>query len=169
MFGKKALGVGQVFIFIVAAITFALIMIFGYKAISEFISKGENVQFYQFKTSIENEFQRIYTEYGSVRVETFSLPGTYKQICFVDVDDSAASLEGLCAKDQVACSVWADARERGGYAAADENVFLTPTAPTKIKVRPLSTDNGFLCVNVVGGKFQLVIEGRGDHAEISLP
>jgi len=42
---KKGLAIGQVFIFIVAAITFALIMIFGYKAISGFISSGEEVEF----------------------------------------------------------------------------------------------------------------------------
>jgi len=47
---KKALGVGQVFVFIIAALSFALIMIFGYKAIGDFLTPGEKAQFYQFKT-----------------------------------------------------------------------------------------------------------------------
>ena len=46
---KKAMGVGQVFVFIIAALSFALIMIFGYKAIGDFLPQGEKVQFYQFK------------------------------------------------------------------------------------------------------------------------
>ena len=71
--GKKAMGVGQVFIFIVAAITFALIMIFGYKAISGFVSTGEDVAFVQFKTDLENSVRKIYTEYGAVRIESFSV------------------------------------------------------------------------------------------------
>lgn len=168
-FGKKAMGVGQVFVFIVAALTFALIMIFGYKAVTDFLSKGENVQFYQFKTDLENEIQKLYTEYGSVRVENFYLPGKYRRICFVDLDDKTSSVDDLCAQNQIACSVWAEARERGGYTAADENVFLTPPAPTTIKVRPIKAENGFLCLDVLGGKIQLLMEGRGDHAYLSKP
>ena len=42
---KKAMGVGQVFVFIIAALSFALIMIFGYKMISSFITSGEKIEF----------------------------------------------------------------------------------------------------------------------------
>ena len=45
MIDKKGIGVGQVFVFIVAALSFALILIFGYKAISGFLKSGEDVAF----------------------------------------------------------------------------------------------------------------------------
>lgn len=162
---KKALGVGQVFIFIIAALTFSLIMIFGYRAITEFLQRGESIQFYQFKTDLENSVKKIYTEYGSVRTTQFHTPGMYKQVCFVDL--AAEYNEELCAFDAVACDVWADAQQRGGYAAADENVFLKPSAPVKIKVYSISTERGFLCLPIVEGTFTLMLEGRGDRTQIS--
>jgi len=61
--GKKGIGVGQVFIFIVAALSFALILIFGYRAIAGFLNSGEEVAFVQFKTSLESSIKKIYTEF----------------------------------------------------------------------------------------------------------
>lgn len=161
---KKAMGVGQVFVFIIAALSFALIMIFGYKAIGDFLTQGEKVQFYQFKTDIETAVQRIYTEYGSVRVEQFNTPGDYEQVCFVDLD--APYNEELCQFDQYACDVWKDA---GSYDGADENVFLKPAAPVTLKVYNIQMEHDFLCLPISKGQFTVVLEGRGDHTFISLP
>ncbi|MBU0470168.1 MAG: hypothetical protein KKA62_01345 [Nanoarchaeota archaeon] len=165
-FNKKAMAIGQVFIFIVAAITFALIMIFGYKAITGFLKSGEDVAFVQFKTSLETSIRKIYTEYGSVRVSKFTLPSIYEQVCFVNLD--AAYDPELCKFDQAACSVWEDAK---GYDSVDENVFMKPTAPVKIKVHQIGIDpdegTDFLCVPVRQGFFNLVLEGKGDRTELS--
>ena len=49
---KKGLAINQVFVFMVAGLIFALIMIFGYQAISGFIDTSEDVLFTKFKTSI---------------------------------------------------------------------------------------------------------------------
>jgi hypothetical protein len=176
MISKKAMGIGQVFIFIVAAITFGLIMIFGYKAIAGFISQGEQVEFVQFKNDLENNIKKIYTEYGSVRTITFDLPVDFKRICFVDmnwkdgdvtppdcvvdVNDRSKDL------DPVACSVWKNA---GGYDSVDENVFLDPVAPVKIKVFNIEVDGGYLCIPVRKGSFSLRLEGKGDRTKIQIP
>lgn len=181
---KRGMGVGQVFIYIVAALTFALIMIFGYKAISSFISSGEQVEFVQFKNDLESSIKKIYTEYGAVRKVTFTLPGRYSSICFVDMDYNNIEQERqqLCAANGIACDVWeeaANAPQHGkkGYDVVDENVFLTPIAPVPIKVHTISLareDNegnvkplGFLCLPIVNGMFSLTVEGKGDHTEIS--
>jgi len=84
MTNKKGMGVGEVFVYIVAALTFALIMIFGYKAINDFLVSGEEVEFVQFKNSLESSISKIYTEYGAVRIQNFYVPGKYDQVCFVD-------------------------------------------------------------------------------------
>ena len=175
---KKGLGVGQVFVFIVAAITFAFIMIFGYRAISGFLQSGEDIAFVQFKTGLESSIKKLYTEYGSVRVEAFTTPTKYQQICFVDLD--AGYDEILCNLDQVACSVWKDAQEirtdengkqLTGYDVVDENVFLKPPAPVKIKVHKISIapdeGKGFLCLLIKQGSFSMVLEGKGDRTELS--
>ncbi|HLC88644.1 MAG TPA: hypothetical protein VJG49_01275 [Candidatus Nanoarchaeia archaeon] len=168
---KKGLGVGQVFIFIVAAISFALILIFGYKAITGFLKSGEDVAFVQFKTGLESSIKKIYTEFGSVRVERYLTPLTYSQICFVDMDKPYDP--ELCYFDQIACSVWQGTFEAGkGYEGVDENVFLTPPAPVKIKVYRVSVEeeNGknFLCLPIKQGAFSVVMEGRGDKTLLSV-
>ncbi len=167
---KKGLGVGQVFIFIVAALTFALILIFGYRAITGFLQSGEDVAFVQFKTGLESSVKKIYTEFGSVRVERYSTPLTYNQVCFVDMD-KPYDLE-LCSFDQVACSIWKGTSDAGkGYEGVDENVFLTPPAPVKIKVYKVSVEvesgKDFLCIPIKQGAFSIVMEGKGDKTLLS--
>jgi hypothetical protein len=161
---KKAMGIGQVFIFIVAVVTFAVIMIFGYKAVTDFLDQGEKVQFHQFKTGLESSVKRIYTEYGSVRIQEFNIPGGYEQVCFVDLNKPKK--DDLCLKNQIACDVWESSQ---GYDTVDENVFLKPQAPSKIKVFNIKMENDFLCLPVVKGKFTVHMEGKGDHTYLSKP
>jgi hypothetical protein len=180
--GKKAMGIGQVFVFIVAAVTFALIMIFGYSAITSFLESGEEVEFVQFKTDLENSIKKIYTEYSSVRVKDFSLPVKYEQICFINleypVDEITLEMEELCKLDAAACDVWADARSiqnsgKNGFENVDQNVFLKPPA-MKIKTYHISISDpegeeklGFLCEKITNGRFSIVLEGKGDLTELS--
>ena len=170
--------------FIMAAVTFAMIMIFGYRAITSFLHSGEKVAFVQFKTNLETSIRKIYTEYGSVRVEEFQLPTTYERFCFVDMDypaeKIAAEMNTLCSLNARACDVWEDARKaqeagKSGYESVDENVFLTPNAPVKIKTfrislydEALQENVGFLCHRIERGIFSLVLEGKGDKTELSL-
>jgi hypothetical protein len=175
---KKAMGVGQVFIFIMAAITFSLILIFGYKAIGGFIESGEDVAFIQFKEDLEDSIKSIYTEYRAYRLETYSLTGEYEQICFIDLDyaddDKAQLLLELRKENVLAASVWQDAAE---YKDADQNVFLIPIAKVPIKVHNIEIyqdnvssgiDLGFDCLDIRGSSFQMELEGRGDKTRISL-
>ena len=158
---KKGVGIGQVFIFIVAALTFALITIFGYKAITGFLDRGEDVQFYQFKTDWERSIRSIYTEFGAVRLEDFHVPFRYSRICFVDMSapyDSAPCVRGDL--DPLACDSW---QENSGYEGSSENVFLNPPAPVKIKVSKIEMEQKFLCLNITSGTFRLHLEGKGSH------
>lgn len=173
--GKKAMGIQQVFIFMVTAIVFAFIIIFGYKMVNDFLDKGEQVEFYQFKTDLENSIKRIYTEYGAVRQEEYTLPIGYEQICFVDLDADYNS--GLCGYDPIACDMWATAQAANladtekGYSAVDENVFLQPSAPVTLKVYRLEIegDQDFLCLNISKGHFTLRLEGMGSETMLSTP
>ena len=170
MIGKKAMGVGQVFIFIIAGVTFALIMIFGYNAISDFLAKGETVEFVQFKTDLESSVQKIFSEYGALRIEDFKMPAKYEKICFVDMDYPEKDIDALCKENVVACDVWEDVENNaGGYDSVNENVFLTPIAPVPIKVHNIKMDDGFLCMDLDNGRFKLVLEGKGDHTFLALP
>ncbi|MAG60986.1 hypothetical protein CL619_04320 [archaeon] len=164
---KKGQGIGQVFVFIVAGLTFAFVMIFGYKAIADFLEKGETVEFLQFKNEIESDIKQIASEYGAVRQTTFYLPARYEEVCFIDLDAEYDSSSELCQKNIIACDVWETAFEEGGYTAADENVFLEPTAPVSIKVYNIELDEDYFCATVSGGQFTLRLEGLGSKTYLS--
>jgi hypothetical protein len=182
MRNKKGLSIGTVFIFMIAAITFGVIMIFGYKAISDFLEKGEKVEFYQFKTDLERSVKGIYTEYGSVRVQTFYLPSRYERICFVDLDTEPNLI--LEQDNPIAYDVWDTAFNEASmgtsvYDKADQNVFLEPLPPIDsptikvYKIEPFEIkdgeeiNSGYLCFDIVRGKFKLRMEGMGDRTKIS--
>ena len=175
MNNKKAAGVGQVFMFIIAALTFALILIFGYKAVGTFLSRGEQVEFISFKNDLENSIKRIYTDFGTVRIEEFYPPAKYEQVCLVDMDYHAsdAEMQQLCQQDQAACAVWASAQAAlisgsQGYESVDENVFLRPVAGVSMKVFHIKFGNGgFLCQPIRNGKFSLQLEGKGSYTLLS--
>jgi hypothetical protein len=176
---RKAMGIGQVFIFIIAAVTFALIMIFGYKMVVEFKERGEWLELFQFKNDLENDVKKIYTEYGAVRKINPRTPIEYRQVCFVDLDTDPESVpeewNALCTKDVYACDLWKEAwvnPQKTGYAAVDENVFLKPLAegqpPIKVyRIKIYGENKGYLCKKIVKGSFSIVLEGKGDHTEIS--
>lgn len=176
---RRGMIVSMVFVYILVGITFALVLIFGYRAISGFLQSSEEVAFVQFKTDLENSIKRLSTEYGSIRIEEYTTPLGYEEICFVDLeyDKISQELDSLCARDQYACAVWKDAAEAQqaaggdlsvGYKNVDENVFLQPLGPVKIKVSPISfADKGFHCENIVQGTFKLRLEGLGDSTKIS--
>lgn len=187
MIGKKGLGVSQVFVFIIAAITFIMIMLFGYKAISDIGNQAGQIEFIEFKTSLESSVKKIYTEFGAVRNEEFFPPSDYTQICFVDMDYQVTDdeISALCKKDSIACDIWRDANNaikegKSGYDSVESNVFTRPIAPVPLKVYKIETayydelsDNynkqGFVCIDIRSGRFSIMLEGKGDHTIISVP
>ena len=177
---KKGMGVGQVFIYIISGLTFALIMIFGYKAINSFLISGEQVEFIEFKNELESSVKKIYSEFGAVRELTFYPPSSYERICFVNMDKEPldGEMDDLCKKSSAACDTWKDVQNLDDgidrLESVDENVFLVPTAPHKIKVFRITIFNitsneqmGFWCSPIDEGSFSIVLEGKGDHTEIS--
>ncbi len=178
---KKGLGIGQVFIFMIAALSFSLIMIFGYKMIQGFINGGNEVAFVQFKNDLESSVRKIYTEYGSVRTLDYHLPSSFSKICFLDLgyDAPLEELERqqaqLSLQNPIASGVWQDLAStpaQSRYEATDENVFLTPPAKVKIKIHRISIYDpdtgerkvsGFLCKEIKDGTFSLTLIGKGDH------
>ncbi len=176
MLSKKGMAIGQIFIFIVAAVTFTLVLLFGYQKITGFLETGEQVEFIQFKNHLESSIQKIYTEYGAIRKTTFHPPGQYTQVCFVDFEfvHKKTDIDLLCEKDPFACGTLEDASAK--FEDITANVFLTPIAPVPIKTHKIKVEalekasgfdkhipKGFLCLSISGGQFELTMEGMGDH------
>lgn len=186
---KKAQAVGQVFVYIIVALTFALVTIFGYKAVEGFLEKSERVAFVSFKTDLETTIEQIAPEYGSVRIVEFRPPVEFRKICFADVEADVAvdnpatdGKEGCDVEkfDPIACDQWNElnsfpnddeTQKKERYRTASQNVFLSPPAEFAIKVSRLQVrteENNldYLCLPVANGQFRLRLEGKGSYVLI---
>lgn len=148
--------IGQVFIFVIAAIIFILILTYGYKAISNFLARSEQVALIDFKSGLESSIEVIKRDYGSVRKLDLSLPKRYTELCIVDVNNceplqqSRPLLYSTCL-------------------AGSENVILVPKQETPIFLPDISIKDprGYVCVPVAQGTATLRLEGLGKSTQIS--
>jgi hypothetical protein len=171
--GKKGMGASQVFVFIMAAITFAVIMLFGFKAINNFLNDARQVEFIQFKLDLETAVNDIRTDFGARSLEKFRAPANFHQICFIDLDygtsgnlatDKEDKVRELCALDHIACTIWEGLDE---YTEGETNVFLSPPSEIRMGVKRILIENGYLCERINKGVFSVVLEGEGDRTKIS--
>jgi len=156
MKNKRAQMVGQIFIFVIAAIIFILILTYGYKAISNFLQRSEQVALIDFKSDLESSVDVIKRDYGSVRKLELRLPDRYQELCIVDVNN-CDNLEASRPLIYSACL------------AGSENVFLVPKQETPIFLKDISIKDqkGFVCVPIARGNVALRLEGMGKSTQIS--
>ncbi len=154
---KKAQIIGQVFIFILAAALFILILSYGYKAIAGFGERSEQVALLEFKTQLESSVKSISLDYGSIKKVELYLPAGYSEICFVDLSMEPSPI------------FEADhPRMHEAWVSKTQNVFLTPMEDSPISIGTIyvGTD-GFLCLDIIGGRVTLRLEGLGNKAGIT--
>ena len=151
---------GQVIVYILAAILFVMILSYGYRAITGFQEKAKHIALIEFKTDLETAVGSISRDYGSVRTINFILPEGFTGLCIVDSQDSGM----LQADHPLLYNAW-----RGGA----ENIFLLPISMQSI---PLKADNmevwqdgvrGFLCIED-SRNVRLRFEGKGDGVKITV-
>lgn len=174
--------VSQIFFYILALITFAVILIFGYQSITDFMAKGERVSFITFKTDLERTVQRVTPDYGSVVVydaqHPFTVPGAYTRLCFIDMDKSPPSSCALLL-NPIICDAWQTSAP-SGWSHAEATVFTEPQGTVPIKVARITADTngnhreddgdkGYLCFPTISHRLDIRFEGRGDHTFVSQP
>ncbi len=153
----KAQIMGQVFIFILAAAIFMMILVYGYKAIAGFTQKSEEVALIDMKTSLQSAVEEISLDYGSVKKLELTIPSKYYEICFVDL-----SVDAPPTAFQEEHPLMFDA-----WLSGAQNVFLVPMAETPITVGKIVIDQEYFCLPVKSGKISLRLEGLGDSTKIS--
>ena len=169
---KKGQIIGQAFIFILAAILFSLILLFGYKAIGRIGETQSEVELIEFKDGLSSAVNKVRLDFGSVKKYSMNVPNQYKGICFVDLDyllgpRGVPKLDNL--RDIKPLIV--DAIESG----TDQNVFTTPLSKTPLKVGKIHTGNvkdanypAYTCLDNTGVIIYLRLEGMGDSTQITL-
>ena len=80
---KKAQNAGQVLIYVLAVVIFSVILIFGYKSITDFKERADVMTLIEFQKKMESSIKSISSDYGTSRKLDFSLSNEYTEVCFV--------------------------------------------------------------------------------------
>jgi hypothetical protein len=163
---KKSQVANQVFVYVLAAIVFSMVLMYGYKAINNFASDARYVSLVQLKTDLESSINDIAST-QNVKLKTFRIPSDFRQLCFFDSYkdySSAGTYITDCSDgkyDGVTCDAWESNTSING--------FLSPIGAVSFKtVRIELTDSSkpIECFNITAGKIKLRLQGKGDRTVI---
>jgi len=169
-FFAKGQIIGQAFIFILAAILFSLILLFGYRAISRIGETQSEVELIEFKDGLSSAVGKVRLDFGSVKKYSLKIPDKFKEVCLIDLAFMNRRRPTLEALRDVKPLIF-DAIEAG----TDQNVFTSPLSKTPIKIGAIETGNAkevgypaYMCIENTGAVIDLRLEGLGDRTRISL-
>ena len=155
---KKAQIHGQVFIYVLTLIITGMILIYGYNAIKSINENANQVELANFKTTIKSDFEKMSSDYGSVKTMSYNVPSKLKEVCFYQEGEEPlfhAMPEDLnpLIKDSIS-------DETGN------NVFLVigdaiePMGLSRLEIK--NEDYNLLCIKISNNILKLRLEGLGD-------
>ncbi len=159
---RKGQIIGQVFVFILAGLIFVLIITYGYKAITYFIDRQEQVMEVDFRTDLEIAVEGVKRDYGTVRKVELKLPSKYQGVCFFDAIDCAKTTPKLILPTQEIIAGWA----QDACLIKSANVFTIPRSQDIPLLPDIQVDAGYICIPNTG-KITVRMEGTGKKAKIS--
>lgn len=153
---------GQVIVYVLAIVIFAMVLIFGYKAIVNLRQQTDQASYLSFQKSLESDIKSIYFDYGSIKKESYSVRG-YKQVCFADLgEDLKPPISSNPENPIVLNSI--DSKVK-------KNVFLVNGNVDSFYIEKIWLGNPSdisyknpLCVDVINGKLNIQLTGQGDSA-----
>ncbi|RMD58331.1 hypothetical protein D6825_01230 [Candidatus Woesearchaeota archaeon] len=158
---NKAQSVMQVLVFILAGIIFLLIIGYGYKSISYFLERQEQVQLADFWNDLETSIESIRRQPGTVRKVQLPLPSKYAGVCFFDKQTCGQGAK-LKTPNRVIDMSWAsDACRR-----TKSNVFVFPRVGGEPSLDISVSPPGYVCIPNSGG-ITVRVEGLGRSAKVS--
>ena len=163
---KRGQILGQVFILILASIVFILILLYGYRAISQFTHRSEQVALIDFENDFKNAVKGISLDFGSVKRLDVNVPSRHRQLCVFCTPlagypgcNLGPGFQNFRVEHPLLVESW-----EGG----SQNVFLLPLADTPLLIDRVEVINSSFCTKVVQGKVSLRLEGKGDRALVSV-
>ncbi|MEK6874799.1 MAG: hypothetical protein AABX52_03570 [Nanoarchaeota archaeon] len=165
---KQGQVIGQALLFVLGAIIFSMILIYGYNAISKLQAVKSEVCLIDMENTLKNQVERVRASFGSVRKLDLSVCPGYTSICFIDTQDLLSQTTGNQKALEPLYNIsarMADAVASG----ADQNVFLKPLSETPINIGTIDIDPPeFLCFEKIeSSTISLRLEGLGDRTKIS--
>jgi len=164
---KRGQILGQVFILILASIVFILILLYGYRAISNFTQRSEQVALIDFENDFKNAVKGISLDFGSVKRLDVNVPNRHKELCVFCSPDSEPDWSGCQETDKFRQFEADHPLLTESWRGGSQNVFLLPLADTPLLVDRVEVQDTAFCADVVQGKVSLRLEGKGNRALVS--
>ncbi|MBW3022548.1 hypothetical protein KY308_00400 [Candidatus Woesearchaeota archaeon] len=169
---SKKSQIGQIFIYLISTLIIVLVLYYGYTAIKNIGKKQEQLELVKFQKAIGDTITYTSSDYGTVRIETFTVPVIFREVCFVDYE---SLIKLNVTEDPAGNPIISQAQYPLIYNSVKDrvrqNVFPlpdgTPFFVEKMWVDP--DEKGFVCFDVSQGSIKVRIEGFGDKAKISRP
>lgn len=155
MVSKKGFSAAQVLIFIIAGIVFALILVFGYSAVSDMLKSSSDIMIVELKSDLESSIASVKRSFGSVRKVDLRVPESVEELCFFDFG-KCNLLSGVLSSSGKPLD-WAVS----ACASGSSNVFSIPR-DVELSISDIRTDSAFVCVRAQAGVVSVRLTGKGD-------
>jgi hypothetical protein len=164
--------IGQVFIYILAAVVFGLILLFGYRAVTNLTQKSDEIMLMELRHEVQTAVNSIASN-PDVKKKSLHVPSKYKTLCFLgNISQCGAAYDDTCLCRGAAPCTGADPADANALiceawkSGQKQNVFLWPMADIEIYVDDIVLEDCYLCVSPVEGKVELRLEGTGSATRI---
>lgn len=175
--------IGTTFIYILSIIVMALVLLYGYRAISSSIKTQEQISLISAESAIDKKIQEVGSQYDRVEQAEISVPQRFQALCFVDLSADNQQTRNICMPasedyNPIICDMWTE--------NAKKNVFFVESKSkvTSYYLEGISIDSDndgaedtsecinpdcfYICVNVeANGKATFWLRGTGKTAAIS--
>jgi hypothetical protein len=169
---RKGQILGQVFIYVLAAVVFSLILLFGYRAVTNLTQRSEEVMLMELRHEVQTAVNSIASN-PDVKKKSLQVPAKYKTVCFLgNITQCGATYDDTCLCKGAAPCTGANESDRNALiceawkSGQKQNVFLWPMADIEIYVADIVLEDCYLCVAPVDGRIQLRLEGTGSATRI---
>lgn len=154
---KRGVIFGETVVYILAFLVFTLILIFGYRSISDVGSQQEQTKLIILRTELQSDLQSIARDFGSVKIQEYEIPGNYEKICFFNPDGETPFPNQPSADDPIVTNAYTD---------RVNDVLLIGKDVQSLSLSGIKTSESVSCVNIENQKLKLRIEGKGNKVSI---
>ncbi len=153
----------QMFVFLIAIFVFAMILIYGYKAIADLRQRAQQTELLIFEKQIKSDVQSLYGTFDEKKKE-YTVPA--KKVCFFDNEYEDKSSANICNEayseyDPILCDMWMSGDEK--------NVFVDHPLARRFSLENINMSKGYLCAPIERKKLPLTLEGTGNRVLINGP
>lgn len=159
---KKAEATSQMFTYVMGAIIVGVILIFGSGAVMKMLKSGEDIGDKMFERELIGFFDNMISQnYGSERMDDFSILKDFDSICFVSEDKFGKSINTGHPEVDVAVSTGS---ADNVFLISEKNVHAFQVVNIS-RSNKLDTD-GFYCHDIKSSRIKLTLQSQGDSVAL---